>query len=85
MVRGVLFLILVLPLPGCAQWEAQERAAAEQQARAVADADDWRCRQYGATPGSQVYVQCRMNLDNQRFAASEANRQAAIGYLLSRR
>jgi hypothetical protein len=39
---------------------------AAEDARAQAANDDAVCRSYGAAPGSQVYVQCRMNQSNQR-------------------
>jgi hypothetical protein len=54
-----------------------------EQAAAIERGDDATCQSYGATPGSAVYVQCRMNISNQR----EVNRlqgQALLGaYLLS--
>jgi hypothetical protein len=63
LVRVILISCLSLPALGCAQYE-QQRAAEE--ARAIAANDDAQCRSYGATPGSEAYVACRMNLDNQR-------------------
>jgi hypothetical protein len=72
-------LIGAFSLAGC-------MTAAEQQteARAVAMRDDSTCRGYGAKPGSQVYVQCRMNISNQRGAAErqEAANDTAIGTAL---
>jgi hypothetical protein len=34
-----------------------------------AEADDAKCRSYGATPGSPAYVQCRSQLDAARTQA----------------
>jgi hypothetical protein len=34
--------------------------------------DDAECRSYGVDPGSPGYVQCRMNLENQRTALASA-------------
>jgi len=56
-------------LASCAQWQAEQELKQSQQAQAQAAAiaayDDARCQSYGAAPGSQSYIQCRMNLDNQ--------------------
>jgi len=66
--RGWIVLALCLLQAGCAEYYAGQAAQASM-------ADDARCLSYGAKPGSDAYVQCRMNLDNQR----DANRRAAIG------
>jgi hypothetical protein len=42
------------------------------QARQIAANDDARCQRYGAKPGSDAYVSCRMNIDNQRNANAHA-------------
>lgn len=55
--------LLALLLAGCQTTE--ERIAI----------DDRQCRSYGAVPGSQPYMQCRMNLDTNR-----ANIKAAEGF-----
>jgi hypothetical protein len=52
--------------------ERQQRLEAE--ARALAAQEDAQCRSYGAKPGSQEYVQCRMSLKQQ----DEARRLAVI-------
>ena len=76
-------LIGVSLLSSCAN-EAEQRAQAQAAAQAQANADDAQCRSYGATQGSSVYVQCRMNLDNQRAAADENTRALATQVLISR-
>lgn len=59
-------ILLAIPLAGCAQMAAQQEAeAAAQRARAAA-IDDQTCRSYGALPGSDAYVACRINADNFR-------------------
>lgn len=50
-------LIVVMVLGGCGSYV--ERA-------------DATCRSYGAQPGSDAYVNCRVALDNQRAARSAA-------------
>lgn len=40
--------------------------------------DDTKCRDFGATPGTQAYFDCRMRLDERRaHMMAEARRQAA--------
>ncbi len=55
-------ILLALLLAGCQTTE--ERIAA----------DDSQCRSYGVQPGSQAYVQCRMNIDNNRAAIKASER-----------
>ena len=54
-----------------AQQAANAQAAAMQQ-QAINDVDDAQCRSYGAKPGSDAYVACRMNLANARQQAATA-------------
>ena len=72
--------ILALTLAGCAAYEQQQREQAQAQANAQAASDDAQCQSYGAPPGSPSYVQCRMNIDNQRASM----RQMIIGHMLFR-
>jgi hypothetical protein len=51
----------------------------------IAANDDARCQGHGAKPGSDAYVSCRMNIDNQRAAADNANRAIVGQYLLTHR
>jgi hypothetical protein len=69
--------------PGTPGYDRQANAQAQAQANATAIAsnDDAQCRSYGAEPGSPSYIQCRMNLDNQRAA----NKRAAISAILANR
>lgn len=39
--------------------------------------DDRECQSYGAAPGSQAYMICRMNLNQNRTNASVAQQQSA--------
>jgi hypothetical protein len=57
-------------------------ATAAAQARQIAANDDARCQSYGAKPGSDAYVSCRMNIDNQRNANAHAADPAVMQYLL---
>ena len=76
-VRIITPCILVLALPGCAAYQQRQLEQAQAQAAAQAANDDAQCRSYGAERGSSVYVQCRMNLDNQR-AQVAANDRAIV-------
>lgn len=66
-------VLLALLLAGCQT--TQERLAA----------DDAQCRSYGTKPGDPGYIQCRMNLDNNRatVAASErfGNSGGLVGFI----
>lgn len=66
-------IALAVALSGCAEYQAER-------AQAMADNDDAQCQSYGAQPGSQPYIQCRMNLDNQRAQM----RTAIVSQMLSR-
>ena len=63
-------LAIGLMLGSCAQWQAEQelrqRQQAQTEAATIAAHDDAQCRSHGAAPGSQSYIQCRMNVDNQR-------------------
>ncbi len=75
MQRGAMIAItiaLATALPGCADYYARQQAQYAANAQAQ---DDDQCRSYGVQPGSPAYVQCRMNLDNQRAGLA----QAAVG------
>lgn len=80
----LLILALGLCQTTCSQMAAQQAAQAQQEAQARYWADDNYCRNLGATSGTPVYVQCRMNLDNQRAQAAENNRALVIQHLLNR-
>jgi hypothetical protein len=43
----------------------------------LAAADDAKCQSYGARPGSDAYVQCRLTMDTQR-ATDRSLRRAAV-------
>ena len=53
---------------------AQERNAA------IANSDDLACQSYGAAPGTDAYLKCRMTKDQQR----QQNNAALMGVILSR-
>ena len=57
---------LALLLTGCVTTQEQQLAA-----------DAARCRSYGAAPGTQAHLQCRMELDRQRQAGALAAAQRA--------
>ena len=66
--RFILALVLVLPLCGCLT--AQEEMA---EAKSRNDAlDDQACRGYGAKPGTDIYIQCRMSEAQRRTTAESA-------------
>lgn len=51
----------------------------EEQAAQIAAADDASCQSYGAKPGTDIYIQCRMQKDQQR----QANRAAVAAAIAS--
>jgi hypothetical protein len=80
MARIVLAVIAAAELAGCANSEAAKRAAAQAAFQAEIRADDAECQAYGAKPGSDAYVQCRLAIDVRKAnaeAAAEAARQRA--------
>jgi hypothetical protein len=60
--KPLILLALALSLAGCA---TRPQLTTEQ-------ADDIKCRAYGVPRGSPAYVQCRMNVENDRTAANAA-------------
>ena len=70
-------------LVGCMSPEERAARAAAYQAQLEVQ-EDAQCRSYGAEPGSQTYVQCRMLLQ-QQAAQAEAQRRAAIMQMLINR
>lgn len=73
--RIILVFALALPLAGCVT--DQERMA---EAKARNDAqDDQTCRGYGAKPGTDIYIQCRMQRQQTRDAGDNAIAAAAAG------
>jgi hypothetical protein len=57
-VRIIAACALALTLAGCAGQQADPQAQAAN--------DDARCQAQGVVPGSQDYIQCRKNFDDQR-------------------
>lgn len=75
--------ILAMMLAGCADYEARQQAQAQAQAQAQQANDDAQCQSYGAAPGSQSYIQCRMNLDNQRAQMRAAVAGALVNHMMT--
>jgi hypothetical protein len=57
-------------LTGCTN---HEQKAAEQAA-----SDDTQCQSYGAKPGTDPYIQCRVSLSQQHAQTDQARKQRAI-------
>ena len=74
---------LALMLAGCAQYNQYQQEQAQAEAANVAANDDGQCRSYGAAPGSQAYIQCRMNIDNQRAQTRAALGAALMGRMMT--
>jgi hypothetical protein len=66
-------LLLAVPLVGC-QTDQEQMAAFKARADAV---DDQTCRGYGAKPGTDIYIQCRMQRQQSRDAGDSAIAAAA--------
>jgi hypothetical protein len=87
MLKVAMITTIAFCLSGC-MTAAEQQAAAQAEARAVAAQDDATCRSYGAKPGTNPYIACRMNIANQR-AADERQQAAnddalAAAWILSR-
>lgn len=67
--------VLLTALAGCASHDPDPAQIAVNQ--------DAQCQSYGAKPGSDAYVQCRVNLANQQNQANEARRQRALQMLMN--
>jgi hypothetical protein len=69
--RAVLVVLLGMGLAGC---QTAEMKAAEQAA------NDQTCQSYGAKPGSDIYIQCRLQMDslNQQRRIARSQQLAAI-------
>jgi hypothetical protein len=65
--RILLALVVVLPLAGC-QTDQERMAEYKERKDAL---DDQTCRNYGAKPGTDIYIQCRMS-EAQRRATAES-------------
>lgn len=72
---------VALALTACAS-EQERQAQAQAQAAAMQANDDAQCRSYGAVPGSPEYIQCRMNIDNQRAAMRQMIAGQLVGNML---
>lgn len=73
-------LALALLRAGCAseqEWQAQA------QAEAINANDDAKCNPSEPPPGSQAYIQCRMNLNNQRAAMRQTIAGQIVGNMLN--
>ena len=67
-VRLLALLLLAEPLVGC---QTNQERMAEFKVRNEA-LDDQTCRGYGAKPGTDIYIQCRMQRQQSRDAADNA-------------
>lgn len=88
-VAGIFMLALVLPLAGCqtdlqegqlfpSPWVPTKTELAAKKAQLAAK-DDETCRGYGAKPGTEIYIQCRMQREQTRDAGDNAIVAAAAG------
>jgi hypothetical protein len=79
--RAMCALSIAIALGGCGTG-SQHDAHQAQMARMVdyAALDDSECQSYGAKPGTQSYIDCRMRMKEQRAAlmAAERANQAQI-------
>jgi hypothetical protein len=66
----LLLLIMLLPLAGCLGARSEAEMAAFK--AELAKKDDEVCKGYGAKPGSDIYIQCRMTQQKSRDDADNA-------------
>ena len=64
-------IALLLLLAGCVTTEDRMVAA------------DRQCRSYGAQPGSQAYVQCRLQIDQNRANQRLVNSTSPVGMIVN--
>ena len=69
-------VVLIGLLNGCSQYEGPLEREALDATVAVATNDDEFCRNYGAKPGTQSYVDCRLNLSIQRARQNDSFRSS---------
>jgi hypothetical protein len=69
--RFIFVFVLIFPLTDCASSPRAYMPPADYYG------DEAACRSYGAKPGTDIYIQCRMQRQQSRDAA-EAARQAAL-------
>ena len=69
MMRVLLALSSLLCLTGCFAIASPQE---------IAQQDDAVCRSYGAAPGTDAYVNCRMQRDNTRQQGEDLRRAAII-------
>ena len=67
--RFAVVLVAGLSLAGCAGSPVGDAMAGPEK---LAARDDATCQSYGARPGTDAYVACRMNVANQRQAEHQA-------------
>ena len=80
LLRFAAVVIVSAVLSGCAEYQARRQ---QEQAQALAAQDDAQCSSYGADHGSQAYIQCRMNLDNQRAQMRAALASQLMGRMMT--
>lgn len=73
--KAIAATFLFAALAGCANHEPDPSQ--------LAIRDDAQCQSYGAKPGSDAYVQCRVSLANQQGQANEMRRQRALQILMN--
>ena len=71
---GLLVFFLALPLAGCFEATSRPPGMGEvlMSKDEVAAKDDAICRGYGAKPGTDAYIQCRVTQDQRRDAVRNA-------------
>ncbi len=69
-------------LVGCVNQQQEQRDIDAAKARQAVN-DDAKCQSYGAKPGSDAYVSCRVQLDTLRAQADEVRRQRALQMLMN--
>jgi hypothetical protein len=74
--RVILAFVLALPLAGCLGAMSEEQIAAKK--AELAAKDDETCKSYGARPGTDIYIQCRMAQVQRRDAADNAAAAAPV-------
>ena len=75
--RFAALLLALMPLAGCAQYDAERAANLAATAQEQTAADDASCQASGVKPGTPAYDDCRRRFSNQHAQSSRSQENLA--------
>jgi len=75
--RFAVLLLALMPLAGCAQYDAERASNLAATAQAQTAADDANCQASGLKPGTPAYDDCRRRYANQHAQSSRGQENLA--------